>query len=191
MKNIKTYRESLMEAERVLDHSWDSNLLHSVEMGETEHVANFLRQGADPNKTDSVGQPVLQLAIHNDEAEIVKLLIDAGADVNRPDDSGQTPIHWAAFSNAPKSAKLLIDNGANLGAETPKGTSALTWAVSYESPEVAKMILLAGEDPSEAFDGPQEILDFFEGEIDWWPEGELKAKIKRMQREEDLFGSDF
>jgi len=188
MKNIKTYIESLMEAEGGFDHSLDSNLLHSIERGEVKDVENFLKHRADPNTTDSVGQPVLQLAIQNDEAEIVNHLIDAGADVNRPDASGQTPLHWAAFSNAPKSAKLLIDNGAKLDAETPVGRLALTWAVAYESPEVAKLLLKAGDDPFKAFADEQEILDFFEGDIDWWPEGPMKTKLKRMKKGKNAFG---
>ena len=87
MRNIKTYREALLKEERKSGPLLES-LLYYVDRSDIEGVEDALKSGANPNITDSVGQPVLQLAIQGDNAEIVKLLIDAEADVNRPDDSG-------------------------------------------------------------------------------------------------------
>ena len=34
-------------------------------------------------------------------------------------------------------------------------------------------------------------IGLFDGDLDWMPEGPMKDKIRRIQQEEDLFGSDF
>lgn len=64
-------------------------------------------------------------------------------------------------------------------------------AVREDNKQVASGLIGCGADPMSAFNSPEEILSFFDGDLSWvqgMPEGPLKAKLKRMQRGKSAFG---
>lgn len=65
--------------------------------------------------------------------------------------------------------------------------------------DVAKLLIEKGADLFETFGGdrdgfedyggnPYMIYDYFKGDIDWWPEGSLKTRLKKMKRGKAMFG---
>jgi ankyrin repeat protein len=70
----------------------------------------LLNAGANVNARDSVGVPVLTLAVRNGRIKkVAKTLLDHGADVNAQDDGGQTALMQAAGFSDPKMVRLLLD----------------------------------------------------------------------------------
>jgi len=61
-------------------------------------------------------------------------------------------------------------------------------AVMKSQTEVAKLLIQRGADPSKAFPNMKEILEFFRGDVDWWPEGAMKDKLMRTAKVRNLFG---
>lgn len=60
---------------------------------------------------------------------------------------------------------------------------------NFSRDSVKNLILIAGLNPMNFFESPRDLLDFFNGELDWLPENYKKA-IDRMKRSNDLFGED-
>ena len=51
----------------------------------------------DINPADKEGFTPLNLAVGNDQSDVLLHLLERGADPNRPDERGWTPLHWAAY----------------------------------------------------------------------------------------------
>ena len=67
-------------------------------------------------------------------------------------------------------------------------------AVNWGDKEIVEYMISIGADPMLYFNSTEQILSFFDGDLSWlpgMPEGPMKDKLKRIQQEEDLFGSDF
>ena len=152
MKNIKTYTDSLNEAEE--QDVLDSKLMSAAFNGNTDEARNLLDRGA---RIDVMpyGYAPIHYGLHSSHTGILDLLLDRGAQID--------PM--------------------NLNEETP-----LKMAVTKDRPHHAKLLILRGADPFKAFKDLGEILWFFDGDIDWWPEGDLRTKLKRMQRGKSAFG---
>ena len=82
----------------------------------------------------------------------------------------------------------LLDMGAQVDARNPFGWTVLHWAATNGHTDTAMLLILNGADHLKAFKDPANIIEFFKGNIDWWPEGEPKAKLKRMARGKQAFG---
>ena len=124
--------------------------------------------------------------------EKVKDLLDRGADVNVRSSTASTPLHNAAMHGYAKVAKFLLDKGAEVDLEDNRGKTPLHVAARERHRTVARILIQGGADPFTVFKSAAEILSFFDGDIDWMPEGplkeDLKAKLKRMQRGKSAFG---
>ena len=137
------------------------------------------------------GQEDLNRMLHhaalNGKTDEAIRLLDRGAD---PDAmiNGTTPLHWAAYSGHTDLASVLLDRGANVNSEDDLGRTPLHVAIRWHNTDTAKLLILRGADPFKAFDGPDKIIQFFNGDVDWWPEGPLKAKLLRMKRGKSAFG---
>ena len=153
MKNIKTYTQTLNEAE-----------------GQGE-LNRRLMAAAEKGNTD-----------------VVKDLLDKGAQVDARTYRGYTPLRHAAFNGYTDTARLLLDRGAQVDSVDVNGHTPLRSAVINRRADVPKLLILRGADPLNAFDSPEEIIKFFNGDIDWMPEGPTKTKLKRMQRGKSAFG---
>ena len=81
----------------------------------------------------------------------------------------------------------LLDRGAQVDAEDAYKNTPLHMAALNGHTEVARLLILRGADPFKAFDGLDDIIDFFDGSIGWMPEV-LKAKLERRVRSRGAFG---
>ena len=62
--------------------SQEDALTNAVLEGDANQVKTFLENGANPNRKDSLGRPLLITAIIKENDKIVELLLDHGADPN-------------------------------------------------------------------------------------------------------------
>lgn len=190
MKNIKTYRESLMESEEKIG-LLNARLRWAVEDGRLDKAIDALDRGADVNsKAQSLihaeRTPLHEAAALN-RAEIMKLLIERGADVDARDENGATPLHLAATRRSIDAIDILLDAGASIDPTNIAGSTPLKNAKEGYSSRTCRLLIERGADPFKAFDGPEEILEFFRDGIDWMPE-QTKSKLKRMQKGKSAFG---
>ena len=67
-----------------------------VNMGRLENVRQLLRQGADVNGRNALGDTPLKAAAYTGQADMVRLLLESGADSTAKDFiQGKTASQWA------------------------------------------------------------------------------------------------
>jgi ankyrin repeat protein len=120
----------------------------SAREGQLELLAEFLRQGADPNRPDARGFPPLILASYNGHAEAVDLLLKAGAAVDARDAKGATALAGVAFKDELEIARQLIAAGADPDAPNGMGRTPLMFAVMFGRKAMVDLLLEAGADPT-------------------------------------------
>lgn len=198
MKNIKTYEEKLNEASPhgFSPDDWqkalNDELLVASRTGNAPKAAELLANGASVDARDprSLETPLINAA-YGGFIEIAKVLIERGADVNARDKWLNTPLHVAAIWDIPGVVTLLLDSGANPELRNGRHNTPLESAMDHNQKSSVKAIISGGGDPFTAFNSTEDLIKYFDGDIDWMPAGAVKDKIKRVQREEDLFGYDF
>ena len=82
----------------------------------------LLESGAPVDGPNEDGVTYLQVAIENDDEEIVQLLIERGANVNVTNENGVTPLMTVESLDL---MRLLIEKGANVNAADIAGQTAL------------------------------------------------------------------
>ena len=186
MKNIKSYTQTLNEAEG--QNALNKKLMDAAEKGNTNIVADLLDMGAQVDARNPFGWTVLHWAATNGHTDTAMLLLDRGAQVDARNPFGWTVLHWAARNGKTDVSRLLLDRGAQVDARGADDWTPLYWAATNGHTDTAMLLILNGADHLKAFKDPANIIEFFKGNIDWWPEGEPKAKLKRMARGKQAFG---
>lgn len=140
-------------------------------------IAPLLRNGADADARDSVGDTPLHHAVAQGNPHHVAVILGAGADVNATNGSGDTPLH-RAVSLRPTSETLasgaeiitaLSDAGADVNARNNLGETPLRLAGKVYNPLArARLIELgAGPEPPDRQGGNAGLP------ICDWPDGEF------------------
>jgi len=156
--------------------------------GHIEIARLLIKRGAQVDAEDKYKQTPLHMAAYNGHTGVARLLIERGAQVDAVNADKQTPLHWAAKNGHTGVARLLIERGAQVDAEDVDKWTPLhiaRWTNAHKM--FSKLVILRGADPFKAFDGPDEIIEFFKGDISWMPE-ELKSKMKKRSRSRGAFG---
>jgi hypothetical protein len=118
--------EKLEDAEALLDHGADVNILAS----EPAH--------------DKGWSPLLEASIFL--PGLMKTLVERGASVNATDSGGNTALFWAACGNDQEILNLMLAKGANINKQDSIDQTPLIHAASCASPENVKLLLTAGAD---------------------------------------------
>ncbi|MBO6794036.1 MAG: ankyrin repeat domain-containing protein [Balneolaceae bacterium] len=84
-------------------------LLQAVREENIPVVLDLLSEGVDPDSTDGLGNPLLQIAASNGNTQIVANFILNGADVNQFNRVGQTPLAFAARFGHEEIVDLLLE----------------------------------------------------------------------------------
>jgi ankyrin repeat protein len=164
MKNIKTYTAILEEESD--QEALNRAMRYSAMFGPSSTVEELLDRGADINSEDpGNGRTALHKAAFLGNEQMARVLLGRGADPNQGDWHGNPPLY------------LHLDGQPEPG-DVP-GTE--------EHMRFTKFMILNGADPLKAFDTPEDMMEYFNGDIDWMPEA-LRAKIKRMQKGKSAFG---
>lgn len=128
-----------------------------------DEVAYLLKNGANPNETNSKGETPLMHAAMLNAPKIAEILIEHGADTDIITETiiegystvlanGMTALMFAAKYNAPEVAEILIKNGADMGIISrtvivgsgllvERGMTALMFAAKHDNPKVLETLL--------------------------------------------------
>ena len=90
-----------------------------------ESVEFLVGQGADVNVKDKEGNPLLYLALYNEEFDFADLLISEGADVNAKDKEGNPLLHCVIKLDLEGYVEELIGRGADVNARNSNGRTLL------------------------------------------------------------------
>lgn len=199
MKNIKTYEEKLNEASphgRWPD-DWqkdlNDDLLLASRTGNTPKVAELLANGASVDaREDKVARSTpLHLATEQHTHTIMEMLLKAGAKPDVLDAMKRTPLHHAAYWGDVDGARILLDAGANTEARDNQDRTPLMRAAAdggrRRNKNLIQYLIVRGADAFTLFSTPEELLEFFDGDIEWVPEP-MRLKLKRRIKGKSAFG---
>ncbi len=108
-----------------------TTFLHlAIEQWEVPDVMKLIKEGADVDAKDWLGNSPLHVAARSNKSVMAKVLIDAGATVDMKNSSGHTPLHWAAAHNAREATEMLILHGADVSLKNKDGRTPFARAVA-------------------------------------------------------------
>lgn len=114
----------------------------------------MLRQGANPDITNSMGETPLHQAADNSNMDLARLLLTYRANPNLQQNDGDSPLHHAAFRGDCEMVALLLENGANPNLLNYMvnfmqfGRSPLHYAVDSACCRCVKLLIDQGADPN-------------------------------------------
>jgi ankyrin repeat protein len=115
--------------------------------GKTEAITVLLKDGADIEAQDALGDTPLEHAVDNfHNLETVKLLIKAGAKINNKDYQGLTALHKALLTDTIEDEVVLflIHSGADVNLQDLENNKALHYAVINEKAGIVKELIKTG-----------------------------------------------
>ena len=118
-----------------------------IEKGNLEICECYLAAGMDVNSRDKDGTPMLNIAVRNDNAQLVEWLLKNGAELNPvSEDRGYTPLMDAVWRKNEEITKLLIDKGADVNVINKEGQTMIILSVGSENLEITRLLCEAGAD---------------------------------------------
>ncbi|GFO50455.1 ankyrin repeat domain protein [Plakobranchus ocellatus] len=112
----------------------------------TEVVELMLEAGADPNKTNCVGNTAIHVAIAESCLEAMPLLLKAGAELEVRNSDGLTPLLLAADEGRAAMISLLKRHGANMAALDDHGSTSLLRVMQRSRPLDGELLRLLAYD---------------------------------------------
>jgi ankyrin repeat protein len=124
----------------------DQVLFKAVQMRDISEIRLLLKNGADPNSKDEIGQTVLMNACMKGYYDVAELLFKNGANVNAKDDVGGTALMYAGMGGYEDVVGLLLDNGVKVNVRDVMKNTALIRVAARGHEDVAKLLLEKGAD---------------------------------------------
>ena len=121
----------------------DAALISAAAQNDLLGVETLLKNGADANARDAVGNRPLLHAAHLGAAEMVHLLLEAGADPNVKG-SGYTPLGLTALDGYAQAADWLLQYGAFVEKTSDNGLTPLMNASLLNNVPVIQVLLRHG-----------------------------------------------
>jgi hypothetical protein len=112
--------------------------------GDTARVQRLLDSGQSPDGKDYKSRPAIELAVHFQRADVVRVLVAGGADLDVQTSRRMPPLHYAALRGYSEIVELLIAGGARLDFVDGRGHSALGWAIRARKWRSATLLAEAG-----------------------------------------------
>ncbi|CAE7455130.1 unnamed protein product [Symbiodinium natans] len=107
-------------------------------------LEQLLRQNADPNAPDRLGNTALLCAAAEGHLELIQPLLDSGAQLEVHNRFGHTALISAAQAGALEVVEALVKAGAQLEARNEQGATAFLVAAAAGQVEVVEALLRAG-----------------------------------------------
>jgi ankyrin repeat protein len=92
----------------------EKRLVNAVINSDEKNVKKLLKKGISANTKDELDSPILHLAIHRGDAQMVNLLIDNKVDVNAMNRVGQSALAWSARFGYLNILNNLLNSGADV-----------------------------------------------------------------------------
>ncbi|TMW54958.1 hypothetical protein Poli38472_014729 [Pythium oligandrum] len=142
-------REFHMQLSEAIQFSQEL-LVSLVREGDADLLELFLKAAPseiDVNSVDTTNQPLLLVAVEQDNTALVRVLLQAGATTPICDVERRiTPLHLATEWNSVEMLRLLINAGADIDACTVEGDTPLHTASQNGHMESAECLLQEGAD---------------------------------------------
>ena len=197
-KNIKMIKLLIDRGAKVNLKDRDGNtalnyLTRIINSPDIEIIKLLLDSGADPNIEENIGK---NTPLHNVvKSEIAEVLIDRGDKINAQNIRGNTPLHHVALrfsgvnTNVMNLIKLLIDRGADANITNNSGHTPPQIILNEPNKkEIVKFFISNGVDPLDIFKDIDQILSYFDKDIDWMPESDTKRRLLLAKRSKKMFG---
>lgn len=112
------------------------------------NVKKYIKDGADLEEVNDVGESVLACAIRSRcDFDLLMLLIESGADAFDFDDEGVSILDMAITYNNLEMVQYLIDKGVNVSKATRRsGFTPLMASACYGRVQIAKLLIENGVD---------------------------------------------
>ena len=135
-------------AQLLIEHGAVLDMVSAVHLGWADEVEKFLLQGEDANQKEKEHDrnSLLNIAVDNDDRDVVLLLLKHDADINATDNYGNTPLHAAAGSDSPDVLKILLEHGADVNKKNERDETCLHDAVARDKTAHVDLLLQAGAD---------------------------------------------
>lgn len=121
----------------------DRQLVRAAARGDVPGVRQLIKDGAQVNAVDELGNTALLMAAREGDLETARALLRAGADVDGRGGS-LTPLGQAALRGHTHMVRLLLRSGAQVDATGVNEQSPLMNAVKLNHPGVVALLLKAG-----------------------------------------------
>lgn len=123
------------------------NYVRAVKNNETEIVGLFIDAGFDPSQKDSLGTPVLSLAVRNKCLKTLELLLEKGAAINLcAEDRNYSALMDAAQVGYSEAVKALLEKQADTNIQSKDGQTALILSVGRREADIVEMLVKYGAD---------------------------------------------
>ena len=122
-------------------------IIQAAKNGHKHTVEFLIKNEANVNISDYLGNTALIVACKNGYKDIAELLLKNGANINQTNSEGSSALIEACLFNKKDIVKFLIENGAyiNLITKNEKMTALLV-AVQSGNLEIAELLLINGAD---------------------------------------------
>ena len=116
--------------------------------GDSKALEILLREGANPDVPDRIGQGPLRQSMKAHDPTCTQLLLTYGAKVDQTDNWKQTALQSAIYyPNSVSFMKPLLRAGANVNAQDGLGHSPLMEALGLNVPDAVALLLARGANP--------------------------------------------
>jgi len=122
-------------------------------------VKKGVDDGGDVNVPDLKGVTPLLLAVHNQNAEMVKFLISKKADPNTTS-TNSSPVHEAVRVHNQAILDIVLGAGGNVNLTTDFGKTALHMAIQEDQEGIFEYLLQKKSDPKAKNDGQVSCVHF-------------------------------
>jgi ankyrin repeat protein len=127
-----------------------------------EELRAALREGADPNESDSLGSTALHAAIAYKSLDVITVLLEHGADVTMQDKDGSTALHYAVEHGLPQIAEQLLAKNPKVVAIADKFGNEPLWTAAFNAKGnygLVSLLLRHGANPHHKNDANLTPLD--------------------------------
>ena len=131
-------------------------LIVATQKQNIELVKFLLKNNADPNLKNSLGDTALMYAAKKGNLDIIKLLCEKGADVNITNNDGENALFGASGFGHITTVKYLLENGANAKTKTKDNYTILMSAELY--PNIIALLIKKTPDINAKFEGDTVLI---------------------------------
>lgn len=124
-----------------------SELYNAVGAGDMAKAEELLKNGMNPNETDSSGNSLLQIALNNKNHAMLGLLVHYKANPDIRNTHGDSPLHNAVRMHDITATQILAPAAINIDTPNRHGLNALHFALQDDQIEIAKILLANKANP--------------------------------------------